>query len=120
MVILLSLPALPVIAEPHSYERSVVRMSAKSYAHQLVKPLNQWGCLVRLWERESHWNPKARNRSSGAFGIPQALPGWKMASAGADWAVNPLTQVTWGVHYVKNRYGDPCRALDHSNKYGWY
>ncbi|MFG2005689.1 transglycosylase SLT domain-containing protein [Spirillospora sp. NPDC048911] len=80
----------------------------------------QFKCLVKLWNRESHWNHKARNRSSGAYGIAQALPGRKMRSAGKDWRTNPKTQIKWGLGYIKGRYGTPCRALSHSNSRGWY
>ncbi len=81
---------------------------------------DQYQCLVNLWNRESHWNPYAENASSGAYGIPQALPGSKMASAGADWRTNPATQITWGLGYIAGRYGTPCAAWGHSNGYGWY
>jgi hypothetical protein len=81
---------------------------------------DQFGCLDSLWMRESGWNPAAANASSGAFGIPQALPGSKMASAGADWATNPATQIQWGLGYIQDRYGSPCGAWGHSESYGWY
>ncbi|TFC91273.1 lytic transglycosylase domain-containing protein [Cryobacterium breve] len=81
---------------------------------------DQFGCLVSLWNKESGWNVNAYNASSGATGIPQALPGSKMASAGADWATNPATQITWGLGYIAGRYGTPCGAWDHSVSAGWY
>lgn len=81
---------------------------------------SQYSCLVKLWERESNWRWNALNRSSGAYGIPQALPGTKMASAGADWRSNPQTQVKWGLGYIEGRYGSPCSALAHSDRRGWY
>jgi SLT domain-containing protein len=68
------------------------------------------GCLIEMWDRESGWNPHAANSGSGAYGIPQALPGSKMASAGSDWADNPVTQIKWGLGYIKERYGTPCGA----------
>jgi hypothetical protein len=80
----------------------------------------QFDCLVALWNRESHWNVYAMNSSSGAYGIPQALPGDKMASAGSDWATNPATQITWGLGYIEGRYGTPCGAWEHSESAGWY
>lgn len=80
----------------------------------------QFGCLVTLWNRESHWNYRAYNHVSGAQGIPQALPGTKMASAGSDWRTNPVTQVVWGLGYIDGRYGTACGALSHFNGYGWY
>lgn len=81
---------------------------------------SEFTCLVSLWQRESHWNYLATNRSSGAYGIAQALPGSKMASAGADWATNPATQITWGLGYIAGRYGSPCAAWGHSQSTGWY
>ncbi len=81
---------------------------------------DQFGCLVSLWNRESGWNVNAYNSSSGATGIPQAVPGSKMASAGADWQTNPATQITWGLGYIAGRYGTPCGAWDHSQSAGWY
>jgi hypothetical protein len=80
----------------------------------------EYSCLVSLWDRESRWNVSALNSSSGAYGIPQALPGNKMASAGADWATNPATQVTWGLAYIAARYLTPCSAWAHSESVGWY
>jgi murein DD-endopeptidase MepM/ murein hydrolase activator NlpD len=80
----------------------------------------QFGCLQSLWNRESGWNYRASNPSSGAYGIPQALPGSKMASAGADWRTNPVTQMTWGLDYIADRYGTPCGAWGHSESSGWY
>lgn len=81
---------------------------------------DQFACLVPLWARESGWNVNAYNSSSGATGIPQALPGSKMATAGADWQTNPATQITWGLGYIAGRYGTPCAAWDHSESVGWY
>lgn len=72
----------------------------------------QWPALLRLWTGESGWNPRAENASSGAYGIPQALPASKMASAGSDWRTNPATQIKWGLGYIKSRYGSPQAALD--------
>ncbi len=81
---------------------------------------SQFGCLVALWDRESGWNANAYNASSGATGIPQALPGSKMASAGADWQTNPATQISWGLGYIAGSYGTPCAAWNHSESAGWY
>ncbi|WP_172192065.1 G5 domain-containing protein [Actinomyces faecalis] len=80
----------------------------------------QFSCLVNLWNRESNWNYRAQNPSSGAYGIPQSLPGSKMASAGSDWSTNPATQITWGLGYISGRYGNPCGAWAHSQSVGWY
>ena len=76
--------------------------------------------LSRLWARESGWNTYASNLSSGAYGIPQAMPGSKMASAGGDWRTNPRTQIRWGLHYIKVVYGYPYTAWLHELRYGWY
>jgi hypothetical protein len=81
---------------------------------------DQFGCLDSLWERESHWNPYAENSSSGAYGIPQSLPGSKMATVASDWRTNPVTQIKWGLGYIEDRYGSPCGAWGHSQGHGWY
>ena len=81
---------------------------------------DQFGCLQSLWQKESGWNYRANNPSSGAYGIPQALPGSKMASAGADWATNAATQISWGFGYIQSRYGNPCGAWAKSQASGWY
>jgi hypothetical protein len=97
--------------------------SAQSIAQAMLAARGwsgQWTCLNSLWQRESGWNYQARNASSGAFGIPQALPGSKMASAGADWATNPATQIRWGLSYIASTYGTPCAAWAHSQSSGWY
>ncbi|MET0955683.1 MAG: hypothetical protein ABWY68_06990 [Cryobacterium sp.] len=81
---------------------------------------DQFGCLVSLWDKESGWNVNAYNASSGATGIPQALPGSKMASAGSDWATNAATQISWGLGYISGSYGTPCAAWSKSESVGWY
>ena len=81
---------------------------------------NQQWCLTMLWNRESGWRTNAYNASSEAYGIPQSLPGSKMADVGADWRTNFQTQVLWGFYYIKNRYGTPCGAWDHSEVWNWY
>ena len=81
---------------------------------------SQFSCLVSLWNVESGWNVTATNPSSGAYGIPQALPGSKMASAGADWQTNAATQIRWGLGYIKSVYGSPCGAWGHEQADGWY
>jgi len=80
---------------------------------------SQWSCLDALWQRESGWIYNAEN-ASGAYGIPQALPGSKMASAGPDWETDPTTQINWGLGYIKSTYGTPCGAWDHEEADGWY
>lgn len=98
--------------------------SAKAYAYQQLQNRglgeDEYNCLVSLWNRESGWNTFAYNKSSGAYGIPQSLPGDKMASAGSDWATNYETQINWGLGYIIGRYGSPCGAWGHSEAYNWY
>ncbi len=112
-----SAPKAPIAAVPDPG-------SAKAIAYDLVKARgwgdDEYGCLVALWERESHWNAAASNPYSGAYGIPQALPGNKMASAGEDWQTNPTTQIIWGIGYIAARYGTPCGAWEHSESHNWY
>ncbi|CAN7400867.1 lytic transglycosylase domain-containing protein [Microbacterium sp. LjRoot45] len=81
---------------------------------------DQFSCLDKLWQKESGWNYRAYNSSSGAYGIPQALPGSKMGSAGSDWETSAATQIRWGLGYIDGRYGTPCGAWDHSQSVGWY
>ena len=100
------------VADYQAYARQ--RVLARGWSE------NDYLALVTLWNRESGWNPSSRNRSSGAYGIPQALPGSKMASAGSDWATNYQTQINWGLSYIAGRYGSPSAALAHSNARGWY
>jgi hypothetical protein len=82
--------------------------------------MEQYDCLVALWNRESHWNVYAHNTGSGAYGIPQALPGEKMATVADDWQTNPATQIEWGLRYIEGRYGSPCGAWAHSEAVHWY
>ena len=97
----------------------------KGIAREMVSA-EGWGdnefdsCLEPLWERESNWDHTAENPSSGAYGIPQSLPGNKMATEGDDWQTNPATQIAWGMGYIKDRYGTPCEAWAHSQSVGWY
>jgi hypothetical protein len=81
---------------------------------------SQFSCLDPLWEHESGWSVTAYNPGSGAYGIPQALPGSRMASAGPDWQTNAATQITWGLEYIKGTYGSPCGAWAHEQAAGWY
>ena len=98
--------------------------TAQAIAYEMVLARGwddaQYACLVSLWNRESHWNVYAENKKSGAYGIPQALPGTKMASVAADWQTNPATQITWGLGYIATRYTDPCGAWTSSEARGWY
>ncbi len=79
----------------------------------------EYSCLNNIWTRESGWRWNAEN-ASGAYGIPQALPGSKMASAGADWQTDPTTQIRWGLGYIKSTYGTPCDAWSFWQAHGWY
>jgi hypothetical protein len=81
---------------------------------------DQMGCLIRLWTKESSWRADAYNTSSGAYGIPQALPGSKMAAAGSDWMTNANTQIDWGLSYISGRYGSPCAAWSFHLGHNWY
>lgn len=83
-------------------------------------PASEFSCLDSLWSHESGWNVTASNPSSGAYGIPQALPGSKMASAGPDWQTDAATQIRWGLGYIKSTYGSPCAAWSHEESTGWY
>ena len=80
----------------------------------------QFSCLQPLWARESGWSVTAYNAGSGAYGLPQALPGSKMGSAGPDWQSSAYTQIKWGLGYIKDMYGSPCGAWDHEEADGWY
>jgi hypothetical protein len=81
---------------------------------------SQFSCLDPLWAHESGWSVSAYNAGSGAFGIPQALPGSKMSTAGPDWQTNAATQIKWGLDYIKGSYGSPCGAWSHEEATGWY
>jgi len=105
-----------LVARAQSDPRSIARLLASDRG---------WGdgefsCLNSLWNKESEWNYQANNGSSGAYGIPQSLPGSKMASAGSDWQTNPVTQIKWGLQYIANTYGTPCAAWGHSQAVNWY
>lgn len=94
------------------------------YAKRYIAYRYHWGArqfraLKKLWTRESHWNQFARN-GAGAYGIPQAMPGRKMARYGRDWRRNPVVQIKWGVHYIRVMYGTPRRAWAHSLSHNWY
>jgi hypothetical protein len=98
--------------------------SAQSIAYNMLQsfgwsPTTYFGCLLDLWNRESGWRYDAEN-PSGAYGIPQALPGSKMASAGADWQTDPTTQIRWGLGYIKAIYGNPCAAWSFELANGYY
>jgi hypothetical protein len=81
---------------------------------------SQFSCFNNIIMRESMWRINATNPSSGAYGIPQALPGSKMATIASDWRTNPATQIIWGIEYMKDRYGSPCGAWGFKSSNGWY
>jgi len=100
-------------------------LGAKKVAKSIL--LNEYGfsekeykCLNRLWTKESHWNYKARNKSSGAHGIAQALPASKMNVVSTDWRINPVTQIRWGLRYISIRYETPCKALAKHKRSNYY
>ena len=100
-------------------------LGAKKVAKSIL--LNEYGfsekeykCLNRLWTKESHWNYKARNKISGAHGIPQALPASKMNVISTDWRTNPVTQIRWGLRYISIRYETPCKALAKHKRSNYY
>ncbi|MFS0852599.1 phospholipase [Microbacterium sp. 179-I 3D4 NHS] len=98
---------------------------AKATARSMAASTYGWGddqfsCLNSLWQKESSWNYRSYNGGSGATGIPQALPGSKMASAGSDWETNAATQIAWGLGYISSVYGTPCSAWGHSQATDWY
>jgi hypothetical protein len=98
--------------------------TAQSIAYNMLSsfgwsPGTYFSCLNNIWTRESGWRYNAEN-ASGAYGIPQALPGSKMATAGADWMTDPTTQIKWGLGYIQSRYGDPCSAWSFWQAHGYY
>jgi hypothetical protein len=98
--------------------------TAQAIAYRMMpsfgfNPKTQFSCLNNIWTRESNWRWNAEN-ASGAYGIPQALPGSKMATAGADWQTNPATQIKWGLGYIKGTYGTPCDAWGFWQGHGYY
>ena len=93
---------------------------AKAKCYEYGWSESDFNCVVYLWNKESGWNPTAYNKRSGAYGIPQALPATKMASAGSDYMTNYKTQINWGLRYIKSRYGTPTAAYNHSQTKGWY
>lgn len=119
--------ASPTPAPPANNPNGMVHATpeqAKLYAQAACAQIGwtgaMWEDLVKLWTRESHWRWNAENKSSGAYGIPQSLPANKMASAGANWHEDASIQITWGINYIKSKYGNPSEAWKHSEKFRWY
>jgi hypothetical protein len=109
-----------LVHKRHKSRVQYSRLAAASMVTRRGWSPRHFTCLDRLWARESGWNHRSHNRSTGAYGIPQALPGGKMRSAGPDWRTNPRTQIRWGLGYIRQRYGTPCGAWGHSRAVGWY
>jgi hypothetical protein len=112
-------------AKQRAASRSAAQRDPRGIARSMASARYGWGagefsCLNSLWQKESGWNYRASNSSSGAYGIPQALPGSKMSSKGGDWRTNPATQIAWGLSYIKSSYGSPCAAWQKSRSVGWY
>jgi hypothetical protein len=114
----------PTTASRATYRAPLTTSDPRTIAHAMLLRQgygeSEWTCLDALWTRESSWSITAANASSGAYGIPQALPGSKMATFGADWQTNPVTQISWGLWYIRASYGSPCAALSHENSAGYY
>jgi hypothetical protein len=108
--------ALAAANTPEGAQATARRLASANYGWGE----DQFSCLSSLWHKESGWNYQAYNDSSGATGIPQALPGSKMASAGSDWQTNATTQIIWGLDYISAVYGTPCSAWGHSQATNWY
>jgi hypothetical protein len=110
----MALSAAPAQAAPTSAS------SAQAIAHKMIPDAAQFNAFSKIVSHESGWNPSATNSSSGAYGLVQALPGSKMASAGSDWKTNPATQIKWGLDYMNSRYGSPVKAWAFWQANGWY
>ena len=119
----------PAAAQPSQTATATATVPAASGSPQQIAEAmlgsfgwssSQFSCLDPLWAHESGWSVSAYNGGSGAFGIPQALPGSRMASAGPDWQTDAATQIRWGLEYIKGTYGSPCGAWAHEEATGWY
>ncbi|MCX0243636.1 transglycosylase SLT domain-containing protein [Streptomyces drozdowiczii] len=108
----------PAMAAPSAAPTSAG--SAQDTAKQMIGDDAQFQCFSNIVSHESGWNPSATNASSGAYGLVQALPGSKMASAGSDWKTNAGTQIKWGMDYMNSRYGSPCGAWSFWQAHNWY
>lgn len=110
------------VAVTNSEDLSVAdpKTLARALMPQYGLSASEFDCLDRIWTQESNWNVHADNPTSSAYGIPQALPGSKMSSAGPDWQNNAETQIRWGLQYIENRYGTACNAWGFKQGHGWY
>jgi hypothetical protein len=116
----LGLAAGPAVGGQESISQGDPQAIAAALLPSFGFSSSQMSCLVPLWMGESGWRVNAENTSSGAYGIPQALPGSKMATAGADWQTSAETQIEWGLGYIRDRYGSPCGAWGFKQSHGWY
>ena len=105
--------ALCSMPDAGSSNMSNIKMTPKQYAYHSLNNLKEYKCLTVLYGKESAWNYKAYNASSGTVGIPQGKSVYLLTAT-------PIEQVEWGLRYIKHRYSTPCRALDHWSKYGWH
>lgn len=105
---------------PRSAHRSSLSGTPREIARRLIGASAQFQCFSNIVSHESGWDSRATNASSGAYGLVQALPGSKMASAGSDWRTNPVTQIEWGLDYMNSRYGSPCAAWSFWQAHNWY
>ncbi|MEV0279031.1 transglycosylase SLT domain-containing protein [Streptomyces sp. NPDC050610] len=120
-VALASVPAQAAApAAPKAPVSATATGSPQAAAHKLIPDAAQYQCFSNIVEHESGWNPTATNAASGAYGLVQALPASKMASAGADYKTNPETQVKWGLEYMNSTYGSPCAAWSFWQSHNWY
>ena len=120
LILIVCFLLLPMNLQAKTYTKK----QCKQYAYQqIIKngwTVNDYNNLVKLWQKESGWNYKAKNKRSGACGIPQAKPCSKMKKFGKDYKTNCKTQIRWGVYYIKGRYGNPTKAWKHFQRKRWY
>lgn len=116
-----SVVAPPITLEARHVANATVSRGMAMHLHNKQWDPAQFGCLNQLWTEESGWAVVKYNyEGSGAYGIPQALPGYKMSIVGTDWETSAATQISWGIGYIADRYGDPCRALAFKHSNGYY
>ncbi|MFI5566860.1 transglycosylase SLT domain-containing protein [Streptomyces sp. NPDC051740] len=109
-----------IAAAPAQAATTTSASSARATAQEMIGDSAEFQCFSKIVQHESSWNPTATNASSGAYGLVQALPASKMASAGSDWRTNPATQIKWGLDYMKDRYGSACDAWSFWQANHWY
>ncbi|MEU7468103.1 transglycosylase SLT domain-containing protein [Streptomyces sp. NPDC044984] len=109
-----------IAAAPAQAATAGTAASAQATAKKMIGDSAEFQCFSKIVQHESSWNPTATNASSGAYGLVQALPASKMASAGSDWRTNPATQIKWGLDYMKDRYGSACDAWSFWQANHWY